>query len=385
LSEKPPLQNSSSGFKWWEYVTRMEKLMESQYNKKKQFIVNAIYIFLIMAIVYVILKYAITLISPFIFAFIIGYLLKKPAKYISLMLKVSRKLVSFLLVLVFYCTVGVIVVLIGVKFTTTASTIISVLPMIYENQLSPFLISVFDGIEKVVFRLDPALVGVLNDGFDQFVNSLGDNITNISLSFVGIISGIASSLPAFLIKILLMIISTFFIAMDFDVLSEFISRQFSKRVNEIILTIKEYLVNTLFVVIRSYALIMSITFVELSIGLSIVGIPNAILIAFVIAIFDILPVLGTGGIMIPWIIITFLKGDYQIAIGLLAVYIFVTIIRNILEPKIVGGQLGIHPVVALMSMFIGVNLLGVIGLFGFPITLSLLKYLNDTGTFKLFK
>lgn len=359
--------------------------MESQYNKKKQFIVNTIYVFLIIAIVYVILKYAITLISPFIFAFIIGYLLNNPAKYVSSMLKVPRKLVSFSLVLVFYCTVGVIVVLIGVKLTSTASTIILVLPTIYANQFSPFLISVFDGIEKVVFRLDPALVEVLNDGFDQFINSLGVNITKISLSLVGTMSDIASSLPAFLIKILLMVISTFFFAMDFEVLTGFVSRQFSKRVNEIIHMIKQYVVNTLFVVIRSYALIMSITFVELSIGLSIVGIPNAILIAFVIAIFDILPVLGTGAIMIPWIIITFLKGDFQIAIGLLAVYIFVTIMRNILEPKIVGSQLGIHPVVALMSMFIGVNLLGVIGLFGFPITLSLLKYLNDTGTFKLFK
>ena len=66
-------------------------------------------------------------------------------------------------------------------------------------------------------------------------------------------------------------------------------------------------------------------------------------------------------------------------------YVIVTIVRNILEPKIVGGQLGLHPVVALMSMFIGANLIGVIGLFGFPITLSLLKHLSDTGTIKLFK
>lgn len=359
--------------------------MESQYIRKKQFIVNTIYIFLIMAIAYVILKYAVTLISPFIFAFIIGYLLKKPAKSISEVLKVPRKLVSFLLVLVFYSTAGVLVSLLGVKLITTVSSIISALPVIYENQLGPFLISIFDGIEKAVFRLDPALVEVLNDGFDQFVNSLGENITNISLSLVGSLSGIASSLPTFLIKILLMVISTFFIAIDFDVLSAFMLKQFSKRGNEIIHTIKQYMVNTLFVVIRSYALIMCITFVELSIGLSIIGIPNAILIALVIAIFDILPVLGTGGVMIPWTIITFLQGDYQIAIGLLVVYVFVTVIRNILEPKIVGGQLGLHPVVALMSMFVGVNLLGALGLFGFPITLSLLKHLNDTGAIKLFK
>lgn len=359
--------------------------MESPYNKKKQFIINTIYIFLIAFISYVFFNYAISLVSPFIFAFVIAYLLKKPAKAISVSTKLPRKIVSFFLVLIFYITAGVLVSLTGVKIISTVSRFILSLPAIYENQLGPFLITTFNGIEKAVYRIDPALVEVLNEGFDQFVSSLGENVTNISLVLVGSLSDIASTLPAFLIKILLMIISTFFMAIDFEILSSFIQRQFSKRGNEIIDTIKQYMVNTLFVVIRSYALIMSITFVELSIGLSIIGMPNAILIALLIALFDILPVLGTGGIMIPWTIMTFFQGDNQTALELIVVYILVTIIRNILEPKIVGGQLGIHPVVALMSMFVGANLLGVIGLFGFPITLSLLKHLNDTGTIKLFK
>ena len=359
--------------------------METQYTKKKNFIVSTIYIFLLAFIAYIIFKYAINLISLFIFAFLIAFLLKKPAKSISLAMKVPRKLVSFVLVLTFYSTVGVLVTLVGVKLISMASSVIIALPMIYENQFEPFLIVSFDAIEKAVARLDPALVMALNKGSDQFVNSLGNNITNMSLSLVGSISNIASSLPALFIKILLMVISTFFIAMDFDFLSGFIFRQFSKKGNEVIQRIKQYMVNTLFVVIRSYIVIMSITFVELSIGLSIIGIPNAILVAFVIAMFDILPVLGTGGIMVPWAMITLIQGNYQTAIGLFAIYIFITIIRNIIEPKIVGSQLGLHPVVTLMSMYIGANIIGVLGLFGFPITLSLLKHLNDTGTIKIFK
>ncbi|MDD3169520.1 MAG: AI-2E family transporter, partial [Eubacteriales bacterium] len=149
--------------------------------------------------------------------------------------------------------------------------------------------------------------------------------------------------------------------------------------------IKQYLVETLFVVIRSYGLIMSITFVEMSIGLSVIGIPNAVLVALLISVFDILPVLGTGGIMIPWTIITLFQGNYQTGLSLLFVYLVITVVRNILEPKIVGKQLGLHPVVTLMCIFVGANLFGVIGLFGFPITLSLLRHLNDTGTIQLFK
>ena len=89
--------------------------------------------------------------------------------------------------------------------------------------------------------------------------------------------------------------------------------------------------------------------------------------------------------MIPWAVITAIQGDYSMAIALFAVYIVVTIIRNIIEPKIVGSQLGLHPVATLASLFVGAQLFGAVGLFGFPIGLSLLRYLNEQGTLKIFK
>ena len=130
---------------------------------------------------------------------------------------------------------------------------------------------------------------------------------------------------------------------------------------------------------------MFITFVELSIGLTLIGIKHAVAVALVVSIFDILPVLGTGGVMIPWTVLAALQGNYSLAVGLLVIYIVITVIRNIIEPKIVGSQLGLHPVVTLCSMFVGVQLFGVIGLFGFPIGLPLLRYLNDHGVIKLFR
>ena len=162
-------------------------------------------------------------------------------------------------------------------------------------------------------------------------------------------------------------------------------RQMNDKTKEVFIQIKEYVVGTLWVCIRSYALIMSITFVELSILLTLVGVNHPVLVAFGTACFDILPVLGTGGIMIPWALITLLQGNLFLGLKLLGVYVIVTVVRNIIEPKIVGSQLGLHPVVTLCSMFVGVQLFGVIGLFGFPIGLSLLRYLNDHGVIKIFK
>ncbi len=130
---------------------------------------------------------------------------------------------------------------------------------------------------------------------------------------------------------------------------------------------------------------MSITFVELSIGLSIIRIENAIFIASIVAIVDILPVLGTGTVMIPWALITAIQGNVTRAVSLLILYLIITVIRNIVEPKFIGKQMGLHPIVSLMSMFVGAKLFGAIGLFGMPITISLLLHLSRNKTIKFFK
>lgn len=356
-----------------------------EYEKKKKIIVNLLYAGLIAVLVYVTIKYGLGLIAPFILGFLIAYILKTPAKFIARKTKLPYKLVAILLVLVFYGTVGILIAMAGIKIITSTTELVAAFPGIYTTEIDPMLRSIFGNIEQLIFRMDAELIATLNDMFSQFVQSLGEMVTKLSVTMVGALSGFATSLPGLLIKILLMIISTFFIAGDYDVLTGFVSRQLSDKGKTLMISIKEYVMGTLFVCIRSYALIMSITFVELSIGLTILGIEKAILIALCIAIFDILPVLGTGGIMIPWVIIAAIQGNYSLAIGLLIVYVVITIIRNILEPKIVGSQIGLHPVVTLISIFVGAQLFGAIGLFGFPITLSLLRHLNDIGVIKLYK
>lgn len=354
-------------------------------EKKRSFIINILYYGLIVLIVFVLLKYALPLLAPFVIGFVIAYLLKRPIRFVSVKLKANRKLVAIIMVLVFYCTIGLLLVLLSIKAFTAAGDFLQRVPSFYTWRVEPMLMNIFDGIEQSVLSMDESLVASLEDLWSNFVNSLGQIVSTLSGSAITVLSSLASSLPGLFVKLLLMIISTFFIAVDYDRIASFFVRQLSENAQTIFWEIKEYVTGTLFVCIRSYAIIMSITFVELSIGLSIIGVDNAIVIALLIAIFDILPVLGTGGIMIPWAVITAIQGDYSMAIALFAVYIVVTIIRNIIEPKIVGSQLGLHPVATLASLFVGAQLFGAVGLFGFPIGLSLLRYLNEQGTLKIFK
>lgn len=354
-------------------------------EKRKTFLINFTYFAVILVTAFLLLYFVMPLASPFVIGFVIAWLLQRPIRFLRQKLPLPDKLIAVLSVVLFYGTAGLLLALLGIKAFSEIAALIARIPTLYTTQVQPFLWDVLLSLENAFVEMDASLVSALNEMGNQFVKSLGERVTSWSVAAMGLISGVASSLPALFIKLVLMIISTFFIAIDYDRLTGFCLRQLSDRGKNIFVQVKEYVVGTLWVCIRSYALIMSITFVELSILLTLIGIDHSVLVAFCTAIFDILPVLGTGGIMIPWAVLTAVSGNYVLGLKLAGVYVVVTVVRNIIEPKIVGGQLGLHPIVTLTSMFVGVQLLGVVGLFGFPIGLSLLRYLNDHGVIRIFK
>ena len=92
-------------------------------------------------------------------------------------------------------------------------------------------------------------------------------------------------------------------------------------------------------------------------------------IALGIAIFDLMPLLGTGGVLLPWALIALIMQNYFIAIGVFLLYLVITAVRNSLEPRIVGNQIGLHPLATLIAMILGLELIGLVGMMLFPITL----------------
>ncbi len=136
--------------------------------------------------------------------------------------------------------------------------------------------------------------------------------------------------------------------------------------------------------VKAYAILMAVTFAELALGLSILRVDKAILVAALIAVIDLLPVLGTGGVMVPWIIVELIKGNIPFAIGLAVLYLIIIIVRNILEPKLIGKQIGLHPLVMLICMYVGLKLFGFIGLFALPVAVVIAKQLYDNDKIHYF-
>ena len=127
--------------------------------------------------------------------------------------------------------------------------------------------------------------------------------------------------------------------------------------------------------LRACFLLGLLTFLQMFIGLALLRIPYAFILALLIALVDFLPLLGTGIILIPWAAVSLLLGEIKLGIGLLVLYAVSTVIRQILEPKLIGEGLGLHPLLSLAAMYAGLRLFGVWGMILAPLATAGVKSL----------
>jgi sporulation integral membrane protein YtvI len=119
--------------------------------------------------------------------------------------------------------------------------------------------------------------------------------------------------------------------------------------------------------VKAYSILMTITAVMTLVGLKILGVEYALLIGLLVGIFDILPILGPGAIMVPWIMWEFMTSNTSMGFSLLVLYVIITVVRQFLEPQIVGDSIGLHPLATLISLYVGLQVGGVPGMFLGPI------------------
>jgi len=337
-------------------------------QQKRDFLVNTAYWAVIAAAVYLGFEY----ILPISIPCLLGILLARFVVSISTKLHLTHRIFRILLTLILYGIFGLLVVILVTDGLSTVTNIIKWLPEMYEMKLLPFVNLIIDWCIQTITHLDPTLISALEMLLESLLSSLKNLITALSGFAVNLVSGVVTGVPNLILSLLAMIFSTVFVVSDYERIASFYRANVPQRIKKGLDSIQFYLTNTLFVVIRSYLLIMLLTFTELSILFSVFGIEHALLKAGVIALLDIMPILGTGGIMIPWAIISLVLGYTKLGIELLIIYVIVTVIRNYVEPKIVGTQLGLHPIITLVSMFIGLRLFGFWGLFGLPVGISYL-------------
>lgn len=339
--------------------------------------IRFLYILLILGLIYYGIKFLLPLLMPFVIGMIIATIFRRPIDFIQKKTGMKRAAVSILVLIGFYGLIIFLTGLLGAHLFSFIRDLFSGLPKLYIETIQPAL---NNAASELLIQF-PIL--------EEFVNNINDSIftflTTASSTVVGAITGFAGQLPTFLIRLLFTIISSFFFTIDFHRIMNFIMMQFSEQKQSMLIKLKDNGIGTLGKFFRAYATIICITFIELSIGFLILRVPNAILIAALVAIVDVFPILGTGSVLMPWAFIAFIMGNHTFAIGMVVLYGIITVIRQAIEPRIVGQQIGLHPVVTLLCMFVGAQLFGVLGLLLLPIIATIIKKLNDDGTIKIFK
>ena len=353
-------------------------------ENKKNFIINFLYYGILLVGGLMLLKFGWEYLTPFVIAFIVSFCLKPLVNKINVYLKIKRNIAAILVVALFYILTGTVITLLGVQIVVFIRNMFAVLPEYYTKEIAPNVSELLHNIQGFIVTIDPAITSTLEEYIIGIMADLGTWVSSFSVSMLGKLSSGLASVPGLFIKTLITIIATFFMSVEYYEITFFIAKQLNTRQISLLYDGEIYAKTALLQYIKSYSLILFITFVEIALGLWILGVKRAVLIALLIAVFDILPAVGTGGIIIPWGIIAIILGDIFRGIGLLALYLVVTVVRNTLEPKIVGEQVGLHPVATLMAMFLGSKIMGIVGLFGFPIGLVILTKLNDSGKIKLF-
>ena len=379
--------------------------------KRRNFIINVVYIIIIAGLFYLFMKYAFGVLSPFIIAMFIAMLLQRPVNFVIEKTKIPRGIVSTVAVLLVVFVFGTIIGLIFSKIFSELKSFFNYIMLqldnapLFASQLKDWVNTHFtllpdsirQNIISTVANLIDKIQGVDTGSSSSAAAAVASSDTAAKgfdfSSFSSPMSalwGTAKQIPSILVGTIVGIVCCCFMTSDYHTLRSLIMTQAGKRADAFIRT-KQIIFSTLGKMIRAYGLIMCITFLEMVLGLSILKLfgiyENGYIfaIALITAVIDIVPVLGTGTVLIPWAIWMFFSGDVAMGIGLLVIYGVITVVRQIVEPKLVASQLGLPAFVTLMAMYIGSQLFGFVGLFLLPMTVMLLKVLNDDGVIHIFK
>ena len=310
---------------------------------------------------------------PFLIAFIISLFMDPLIKFVYKRTSFTRKTSAVLVLLV----VSVLIVSLLVWGITVLIQESSKLL----QSLNIYIETAYNQIQNIVQNIDFEKLKIPEDVTNVIQNSLKDFIGAISgwiQNSLTSMMGFLSQIPTIAIYIGITFVAIYFITTDrlymIDQLEHHLPKEWVKR---IVKHMKE-LITTLGAYLKAEATLVFISFIISLIGLYILkffglNIAYPLLAALGIGFVDALPIFGSGTVMIPWAVISAMNGDITLAIGLLVIWIIMSVVRQIAQPRIVSYHIGIHPIFTLLAMYTGFKLIGVIGLFIGPIVLIILK------------
>lgn len=338
-------------------------------KKRMKFIINAVYFAVFFSIAFIAAKVLINWLLPFVMALIIALCVQKPSLKLSQKTGIKKGMISAFLA-------GFVYIL----FVTMIALFIGIIAINFEELLE-FASVIFEKASVISSNLQKKINNSFGEAFvkyDIFTENFYENaFQRLSTYLTSALGKIFKNLPKVFLNFVIALVASCYIAKDFDILKKFYRNLFGVKAYLKTVKVKTIIENCVFKMAKGYIIILFVTFLELILGFMVLRIKNAVLLAVLIAFVDLLPILGTGTVLLPWGIIEILLSHTK-GFGLIALYFIITLIRNFIEPKIIGKQMGINPLFTLAAMFLGLKSFGFLGLLTFPIVLIVtIRYFKE--------
>lgn len=348
---------------------KVGKKLEQQ--NKKRFLISILYYFVLCVLLFLGIKISVSYLLPIFIAVLVAHFSQGLAVILHKRTHISLPVCSVITVIaVFAAIIALATLLIYGIFTFVRSffgdfaAIGEMLKGILEN-----LRTIYSGfIHRISPEISEMLEGVTGDFISRIISSFGGAVS-------GFVTDSVKNIPSFFFSCVIALVAGCYIAKDYEGWKKFIKGLCSEKFLTATGKVAEVFKTNVIGILKGYFKLWIITFAELLAGFWILGIGYAPVLALIVSFVDLLPVFGTGTVLLPWAFAEFLTDNGSIGFGLVILYLVIIFIRNFLEPKIIGKQIGISPLLTLISMFLGFRLFGFWGLIILPIALiTVIKY-----------
>lgn len=346
---------------------------------------NILYVVLLLLGLYLALRLSIFY-MPFLIAFIISLMIEPAIKWSMKKTKLTRR-TSSIIIFIF-----VLAIILG-SLTWILITLFSEASSLLQG-LNNYFDKAYIQFQALIERFDFDKIHLSDEVLNVVQNSTGDLLETISNwlrnSLTGLIN-LVTSLPSIAICIGITVVALYFICVDkiyiLDQIEHHLPKVWVKKIGSHL----RDLIQTLGGYLKAEATLVLISFIISLIGLYILqftgfNISYPLLMALFIGFVDALPILGSGTVMVPWATICAINGDFNLGIAIIVLLIIMSVVRQLLEPKLVSKNIGVHPIFTLIAMYTGFKVIGIMGLLIGPIVLIIFKNifasLIDKGVFK---
>ena len=323
--------------------------------------------------IYLLFKYAFSVILPFIIAYIVSLAINPLAELISRKTKIPKKLCAGIFVTLAVALLLVVSMLLVKRLFLELREFVAIgedgsskLEELYSR-----VSGIFEAIRgKLSFSKnigESEWIESLKERVQTFMTNVGERImVSVSEALPNMVSGVVARAPSIFIGVIVTLMACYYFCIDGKIINEGIKKAIPIGYREKAVSFVGICKTSAKRYFNAYLILMLITFVELLIGLLVLRVKYAFLVALCVSVLDILPVFGAGTVLLPWAAISFFYDDARLAIGLVILYGIIIIIRQIIEPYVVGTSIGVHPAGTLFSMYLGLKLFGFLGMLAGP-------------------